>query len=78
MVRDAGGSVCFLPPYSPDLNPIELVFGATKKLLRERHYWSHTRANARLSEQLICNALSESVHKAGHMRNYIAHCGYRF
>jgi transposase len=28
-------SSCFLPPYSPDLNPIEQVFAKLKALLRK-------------------------------------------
>jgi transposase len=37
-VREAiearGASLLFLPPYSPDLNPIELAFSKLKRLLR--------------------------------------------
>ena len=32
--EDAGASLLFLPPYSPDLNPIELAFSKLKRLLR--------------------------------------------
>ncbi len=34
-IRDAGAHLLFLPPYSPDLNPIEQVFAKLKHLLRE-------------------------------------------
>ncbi len=34
-IRDAGAKLLFLPPYSPDLNPIEQVFAKLKLLLRE-------------------------------------------
>jgi transposase len=34
MIESAGASVVFLPPYSPDLNPIELAFSKLKQLLR--------------------------------------------
>jgi len=38
-VRDAiesvGAEVRHIPPYSPDLNPIELAFSKLKKLLRD-------------------------------------------
>jgi len=34
-VRDAGARLWFLPPYSPDLNPIEQVFAKLKTLLRK-------------------------------------------
>ena len=33
-IRQAGAKLLFLPPYSPDLNPIEQVFAKLKHLLR--------------------------------------------
>jgi transposase len=33
-IRAAGARILFLPPYSPDLNPIEQVFAKLKHLLR--------------------------------------------
>ena len=34
-IRAAGARLMFLPPYSPDLNPIEQVFAKLKTLLRK-------------------------------------------
>lgn len=34
LIEAAGASLEFLPPYSPDLNPIEMVFAKIKQLLR--------------------------------------------
>jgi len=34
-IRSAGAKLFFLPPYSPDLNPIEQVFAKLKRLLRK-------------------------------------------
>ncbi len=34
-IRQAGAKLWFLPPYSPDLNPIEQVFAKLKTLLRK-------------------------------------------
>lgn len=34
-IRAAGAKLLFLPPYSPDLNPIEQVFSKLKTLLRK-------------------------------------------
>jgi transposase len=34
-IRAAGAKLFFLPPYSPDLNPIEQVFAKLKALLRK-------------------------------------------
>ena len=42
-LRAAGALLIFLPPYSPDLNPIEQAFSKLKTLLRKE--------NARPSEQ---------------------------
>lgn len=33
-IRDAGAKLAFLPPYSPDLNPIEQVFAKVKHWMR--------------------------------------------
>lgn len=34
-IRDAGAHLLFLPPYSPDLNPIEMMFAKLKALVRK-------------------------------------------
>ncbi len=34
-IEAAGAELRYLPPYSPDLNPIELAFSKLKKLLRD-------------------------------------------
>ena len=34
-IEAAGAELCFLPPYSPDLNPIENAFSKLKALLRK-------------------------------------------
>ncbi len=33
-IESRGATLEFLPPYSPDLNPIEMVFAKVKQLLR--------------------------------------------
>jgi len=35
MIRAAGARMLFLPPYSPDLNPIEQVFAKLKHRMRD-------------------------------------------
>lgn len=35
LIRSVGAKLVFLPPYSPDLNPIEQVFAKLKTLLRK-------------------------------------------
>jgi transposase len=34
LIEAAGAALRFLPPYSPDLNPIELIFAKVKQRLR--------------------------------------------
>ena len=72
-VREAiearGASLRFLPSYSPDLNPIELVFSKLKRLLRS--------AAARTVEalwQAIGRTLAEF--DPSECANYLRHCGY--
>ena len=35
LIRNAGAEVSFLPAYSPDLNPIEMMWSKVKSLLRK-------------------------------------------
>lgn len=50
LVRAKGAWLLFLPPYSPDLNPIEMAFSKLKAMLRKR---------AARSFDAISNALGE-------------------
>jgi transposase len=34
LIESTGAELIFLPPYSPDLNPIEMIFSKVKQLLR--------------------------------------------
>ncbi len=60
----------YLPPYSPDLNPIEEAFSKIKTLLRK--------AQARTREALI-EALGEAISAASSADalGFFEHCGYR-
>lgn len=37
LIEETGAKLLFLPPYSPDLNPIEHDFGAIKKIREYNH-----------------------------------------
>ena len=65
----AGASILYLPPYSPDLNPIEQLFAKLKALLRK--------AAARTKEDLwsIIGRLLDAYSPA-ECTNYLNHCGY--
>jgi transposase len=68
-VEAAGCRLEYLPPYSPDLNPIERAFSKFKRLLR--------RAAARTVEgvyEAMRAALKEFT--PAECRNYILSCGY--
>jgi transposase len=64
-----GAQVRYLPPYSPELNPIEQVFAQIKTKLRA--------AGARTQEALH-SAIGRIVDEftPGECRNYFQHCGY--
>lgn len=69
LIEAQGCQLWFLPPYSPDLSPIELAFSKLKACLR--------RACARTQEALedaIAGALAEIT--PADARSYFTHCGY--
>jgi len=68
-IRRAGAGAWYLPPYSPDLNPIEKVWAKVKAWLRK--------AKARTTE-VLWSALGSALAAvtAEDCRNSFAHCGY--
>ena len=70
-IEAVGAEVRYLPPYSPDFNPIELAFSKLKKLLRD----GAQRTTDRLW-QLCGNVLD--LFSESECRNYFRHCGYRY
>ena len=65
----AGATVLYLPPYSPDLNPIEKLFSKLKTLLRK----AATRCTEDLWKEI--GALLNTVSK-GECANYFSSSGY--
>jgi transposase len=68
-IEASGAKLLYLPPYSPDLNPIEMAFAKLKTLLRK--------AAARTRDSLwdaIAQVLSAFTPQE--CANYIAHAGY--
>ena len=53
-ITQAGARLFFLPPYSPDLNPIEQLFAKLKALLRKAEERSIEAAWQRIGELLDC------------------------
>jgi transposase len=68
-IEATGARMLFLPPYSPDLNPIENAFSKLKALLRK--------AAARTLEQLW-NAIAQAIDAftPTECANYLAAAGY--
>lgn len=68
-IRSAGAKLLFLPKYSPDLNPIEMLFSKLKHLLRKA---------AERNADAVCNAIGQILDSltAREGRNYFAQAGY--
>jgi transposase len=68
-IEICGAQLLYLPPYSPDLNPIELVFSKFKWLIRS--------AAERTVDGLwrLCGQLLDQF-TSTECRNYLRHCGY--
>jgi transposase len=68
-VEDAGCTLVYLPPYSPDLNPIESM-------------WSKVKASLRETAARTFDALVDGIKNALHAitledcEGYFEHCGY--
>jgi transposase len=70
-IEAVGAEMRYLPPYSPDLNPIELAFSKFKRLLRDGAQRT-TKKRWQLCGQVL------DLFTENECRNYIAHCGYRY
>ncbi len=68
-IEDAGARLLYLPPYSPDFNPIEMAFSKLKALLRKA---------AQRSVAGLWDAVAQAI-KAftpDECANFFAHAGY--
>jgi transposase len=68
-IEATGAELRYLPPYSPDLNPIEHVFAKLKALLR-----SAARRTVEALWQAIAHALDAFT--PAECAHYLAHAGY--
>ena len=71
LIEQAGATVCFLPAYSADLNPIEKMWSKVKQFLR----CAEARTGAELLAA-IAAALPTVTRQAA--LNWFASCGYSF
>ena len=68
-IKRLGARLLFLPPYSPDLNPIEQVFAKIKNTLRR--YMGRT---VEVVEDAIAEILPQITKQE--CQNYIVNAGY--
>jgi len=69
-ITRVGAHLRFLPPYSPDFNPIEQAFAKLKAFLRA--------VRPRTFEQVVeLIAIAVPRFTPTECRNYVRHCGYR-
>ena len=69
-IEHAGAHLRFLPPYSPDFNPIELAFAKLKAFMRA--------AGPRTFDH-VCALMAAALglFMPDECANYVRHCGYR-
>ncbi len=69
LIEDAGCELLFLPPYSPDMNPIKEAFSKVKGILRK--------AGARTREALVeTTGRALDAITLEDIRGFYADCGY--
>ncbi len=69
LIKDAGADLRYLPPYSPDMNPIEKAYSKLKAYLRK------------IAERTIAGLMSAleacaDIFKPTECQNYFSACGY--
>ncbi len=69
LIRSVGAEVRFLPPYSPDLNPMEKMWSKVKEFLRD--------AKSRTQEALF-NAIADALENVTRQdaEGWFRSCGY--
>lgn len=69
LIAAAGAHVEFLPPYSPDLNPIEKMWSKLKSLLRSAEARTGPALVSAIGTALACITAHDAI-------NWFASCGY--
>lgn len=70
LIEDRGADLVFLPPYSPDLNPIEQAFSKVKGLVRKAGARTRGALDEAMGEALSAVTPEDAA-------GWFAHCGYR-
>jgi transposase len=69
-IRAAGAHVLFLPPYSPDLNPIELFWNKFKVLLKSMAPRTRQELDRAIARAMELTTLED-------IAGWFQHCGYK-
>jgi transposase len=69
LIEERGCRMLFLPPYSPDYNPIEHAFSKLKGLLRSAQARTHEALQTAISEALAAITAHDAL-------GWFHHCGY--
>jgi hypothetical protein len=79
LIEDAGLQLEFLPPYSPDYNPIEYSFSVLKRQLQRYDYFSHITEGDEDENEFAAAiiAAAEDAVTPEIARNQYRHCGFR-
>ena len=71
LIAQAGAEVRFLPPYSPDLNPIEMMWSKVKSLLRKAEARTHDELLSAIAAALRAVTAQDAL-------GWFVACGYNF
>ena len=71
LIESTGAKLLFLPPYSPDLNPLEPVFGKVKAILKDNDILFQTTSCPRVFLEMAFSLISQED-----CNNFSRHCGY--
>lgn len=69
LIRNRGAEVSFLPAYSPDLNPIEMMWSKVKNTLRSAEARTESALTQAIAAALATVTRQDAI-------NWFAHCGY--
>jgi transposase len=71
LIEEAGAEVRFLPAYSPDLNPIEMMWSKVKALLRKAQARNHPDLLVAIASALAAITPQDAL-------GWFTACGYNF
>ena len=69
LIEERGADLVFLPPYSPDMNPIEEAFSKIKNIVRKAAARTREALDEAISDALAAVTLED-------VEGWFSHCGY--